>query len=264
MLDNDCAINYESIGDGPPVILIHGIGASLRQWDHLASQMASQGYSTHALDLQGHGDSPKPKNLENYHVEVLYRQLKCWIDNLRLDQPAVFVGHSLGGYLSLIYALRHPEDVHAMVLADPFYSPQQLSPVLRFLGRKPKTGIEFMDRLPAWTFDMVFQWAEKRKQSLSTSIRRQLFQDFRRTTPMILNIPQTISDLTPHLQRVSHPTLVMWGSRDMTLAPASFPKIVEALPEAESYTFKGCGHIPHLTQAKTFNQQVLNFASSIL
>ena len=101
-------------------------------------QLAAQGFSAHALDLQGHGDSPKPRNLENYHVEVLYEQLKCWIDHLKLKSPALFVGHSLGGYLSLIYALRHPENVHALVLTDPFYSPRQLSPIFRFLGKRPK------------------------------------------------------------------------------------------------------------------------------
>ena len=69
-----------SLGDGPPVVLIHGMAASLRQWDYLMPQLAAQGFSAHALDLQGHGDSPKPNNLENYHIEVLYEQLKCWID----------------------------------------------------------------------------------------------------------------------------------------------------------------------------------------
>ena len=110
---------------------------------------------------------------------------------------------------------------------------------------------------------MVFQWAEKIKRPLPPQMRRQLIHDFKRTTPLILNIPQTVRDLTPQLSRVSHRTLVMWGSRDMTLSPASFPKIVAALPEAESFTFAGSGHIPHLTQASAFNRRVLDFASSM-
>jgi len=239
------------------------MAGSLRQWDYLVPQLTARGFSAHALDLQGHGDSPKPRNPENYHIEVLYEQLDCWIDNLKLAGPALFVGHSLGGYLSLIYALRHPEHVHALVLTDPLYSPRQLSPIFRFLGKRPKNGIRFLANLPAWTFDMVFQWAGKIKRPLPPTMHRQLFHDYRRTTPLILNIPQTVDDLTPQLSRVSHPALVMWGSRDMTLAPTSFPKIVAALPEAESFTFTGCGHIPHLTEASAFNRRVLDFASSI-
>jgi pimeloyl-ACP methyl ester carboxylesterase len=264
MLDKDCSINYESLGDGPPVVLIHGMGASLRQWDYLMPQLATRGFQAHALDLQGHGDSAKPRNLEDYHVEVLYEQLKCWVDNLHLESPALFVGHSLGGYLSLLYALRHPTDVHALVLADPFYSPLQLAPVFRFLRTRPNTGIQFLNQLPSWTLDTIFRWSEKLKQPLAPPMRQQLFRDFKRTSPLILNIPRTVKDLTPQLSKVSHPALVMWGSRDMTLAPASFPKIVDALPEANSYTFTGCGHIPHLTQAAVFNQRVLDFANSII
>ena len=124
-------------------------------------------------------------------------------------------------------------------------------------------GIQLLEGSPAWLFNMVFRWGERIRQPLPFPMRRQLFYDYRRTTPLILNIPQTISDLTPQLSRVSHPALVMWGSRDMTLAPASFPKIVAALPEAEGFTFMGCGHIPHLTRAAAFNRQVLDFASSM-
>jgi 4,5:9,10-diseco-3-hydroxy-5,9,17-trioxoandrosta-1(10),2-diene-4-oate hydrolase len=261
MLDKDCDINYESLGDGPPVVLIHGMGASLRQWDYLMPQLAARGFRAYALDLQGHGDSAKPRNLEKYHIEVLYQQLRCWIDHLHLEEPALFVGHSLGGYLSLLYALRYPDNVHALVLADPFYSPLQLTPIIRFLRIQPGTGIRFLKQLPAWTFDMVFRWAEKLKQPPSTPLQRQLFYDYKRTTPLVLNIPRTIKDLTPQLHNVTHPVLVVWGSKDKTLAPASFPKIVEALPEAESFIFPGCGHVPHLTQPPTFNQRVLDFAN---
>jgi pimeloyl-ACP methyl ester carboxylesterase len=264
MFDKACSINYEFLGDGPPVVLIHGMAGSLRQWDYLMPKLAAQGFSAFALDLQGHGDSPKPKNLEHYHVEVLYEQLKCWIEQLRLSNPPLLVGHSLGGYLSLIYTIRHPENVHALVLTDPLYSPQQLSPIFRFLGKRPRTGIQFLDNLPAWTYDMVFQWVERFRRPIPIKMQRQLIHDFKRTTPLILNIPQTVFDLSPHLSSISQRTLVMWGSRDLTLSPASFPKIVEALPEAESFTFSGSGHIPHLTQAATFNRQVLDFASSMI
>ncbi|MFC1996771.1 alpha/beta fold hydrolase [Chloroflexota bacterium] len=264
MLDYDCSINYESIGDGPPVVLIHGMGASLRQWDYLIPQLAAQGFSTHALDLQGHGDSPKPRSLEDYHIEVLYEQLKCWVDRLNLSSPALFVGHSLGGYLSLAYAMRHPENVHALVLTDPLYSPRQLSPLYRWLGRRVENSVQFLEGLPTWTFNMFFQWAGKIKRPLPATMRRQLLLDYKRTTPLILNIPRTLRDLTPQLSQVPHPALVLWGSRDMTLPPDSFSEIVAALPEAESFTFTGCGHIPHLTQASAFNQRVVDFAKMLV
>ena len=262
MSNNGHSVYYETQGDGPPVILVHGIAASLRQWDALMPQLAAAGFSAYALDLQGHGDSPKPEAAEHYHIEVLYDQLKYWIENLGLERPAVLVGHSLGGYLSLMYALRNPEKAHALVLVDPFYSPVQLSPIIRYLARQPRYGVRLFDWLPAWWFEIVFSWSEKTQKALPGPIRRQLALDFKRAASHILYITRTVRDLTPQLSRVQQSALVIWGSHDLTLAPASFPKIIAELPEVESHVFHGCGHIPHLTQASTFNQLVLDFATS--
>jgi pimeloyl-ACP methyl ester carboxylesterase len=262
MSDNGHTVYFETRGDGSPVILIHGMGASLRQWDYLAPRLAATGFSAYALDLQGHGNSPKPDGAEHYHIETLYNQLNRWIENLELEEPVTFVGHSFGGYLSLMYALRNPEKVQSLVLADPFYSPFQLSPLMRYFTRQSKIGIRVLERLPDWVLDMSMYWSEKFQQALPVPVRRQLAVDFKRTTPRFLNITRTVKDLTPHLSRVQHPTLVMWGSQDMTLAPASFPRIVDALPEVESHVFQGCGHIPHLTQATSFNQRVIDFVTS--
>jgi pimeloyl-ACP methyl ester carboxylesterase len=263
MVNNDCLIHYKSLGEGPPVVLIHGMAGSLRQWDYLIPQLVNEGFSAHALDLLGHGESAKPPNPEEYHIEVIYQRMTCWIENLKLESPPILVGHSLGGYLSLIYARRHLEKVQGLVLTDPLYSPQQLSPVARWMRKWVKTGVQLLESVPAWTIDMAFLWGEKFNQPLPAEMRRQLAQDYKRTTPLVLNITKTVSDLTPELSKVTSPALVVWGAHDMTLAPGSFPRIVSALPKAESYTFQDCGHIPHLTQAPTFNRQVLDFASSL-
>ena len=259
MSDNGRFVYYEAMGNGPPVILIHGMGASLRQWDYLMPQLVEAGFSTYALDLQGHGNSPKPDGAEHYHIERLYDQLADWIECLGLNKPAVFIGHSLGGYMSLQFALRNPDQAHALVLADPFYSPFQLSPFIRYFMKQPRFGIRMLDWMPPWTLELMMYWREKVQQPLPIQIHRQLALDFKRTTPFFLYVTRTVRDLTPQLARVQHPTLVLWGSKDMTLTPASFPKIVAELPIADSYVFQGCGHIPHLTQATTFNQRVLNF-----
>ena len=70
MMDPRHAIYYEKQGDGPPAILIHGMGASLRQWDYLMPQLAAAGFSAYALDLPGHGDSLKPEAAEHYQAAV--------------------------------------------------------------------------------------------------------------------------------------------------------------------------------------------------
>ena len=59
--------NYVQQGSGSPVVLIHGVAASLHDWDDLTPDLAKNGYASYALDLLGHGDSPKPDS-RSYHV----------------------------------------------------------------------------------------------------------------------------------------------------------------------------------------------------
>jgi pimeloyl-ACP methyl ester carboxylesterase len=124
-------INYVCQGDGPPVILVHGIAASLSDWEFLSPELSSAGYCSYALDLLGHGESPKPDHDEHYHFLSLYQHLYDWIEGLQLKAPPVLIGHSLGGFLCLNYALERPMSLQGLVLINPFYSRQQLSPALR-------------------------------------------------------------------------------------------------------------------------------------
>jgi pimeloyl-ACP methyl ester carboxylesterase len=106
------AANYIKQGDGPPVILIHGVAASLHDWDDLIPELTQRGYASYALDLLGHGDSPKPES-RAYRLHWIIDHFTGWIQSLHLTEPAVLVGHSLGGYVALEYTRRVPASTRA-------------------------------------------------------------------------------------------------------------------------------------------------------
>ena len=97
--------NYTQHGAGKPVILIHGIAASLHDWDELIPELTANGFSCYALDLLGHGDSPKPDS-RAYQMDWMLDHFSHWVNSLHLTEPAVVIGHSLGGYIALQYARR--------------------------------------------------------------------------------------------------------------------------------------------------------------
>ena len=101
------------------MILIHGMAASLHDWQSMLPALERAGYHSYALDLPGHGESAKPQDDRYYHTQAIYQQLEDWIYSLKLDQPAYLVGHSLGGYFSLEFAHRNPQLVLGMALIDP-------------------------------------------------------------------------------------------------------------------------------------------------
>ncbi len=261
-------VNFITCGEGAPVLLIHGLAASLHDWDALLPTLAGQGYAGYALDLLGHGESAKPDS-RAYHVDWLFEHLSAWIESLALDQPPVIIGHSLGGYLALDYARRFPENLRALVLADPFYQLAQLPAILRVSYRNPALNTTIMERIPQWAFRFIIDMTSislghtgGALHTLPVQIRAQTALDYKRTAPGVYNIPHTLHDLTPSLPSLNLPGLVIWGDRDQTLSPDSFHRLVEALPDARGFALP-CGHVPHQSNADGFNRAVIEFLTDL-
>lgn len=262
--------NSIQVGEGVPAIMVHGLAASLHDWDALLPALASAGFSAYALDLLGHGESYKPRQFEQYTSNAVFEHMRAWIDSLLLAQPAVLIGHSLGGYLVLQYALLHPERVRALVLVNPFYTQEQLPPALRVFLRHPLINTTLIERTPYWLFRLLidvsslqFGSSNESIHTLPEAVRIQTALDYKRAAPGIYNIPRTLRDLTRELPRVQQPTLVIWGARDQTINPKTFPELVDKLPNAHGEVMPNCGHVPHQCHAPAFNQKILSFLASL-
>lgn len=255
-------INYTVQGEGPPVILVHGMAASLDGWFYQVPDLVAAGYRVYALDLPGHGESVKPGNPDEYHIEKIYARFEAWLTALNLDTPALLISHSMGGYLSLTYALRHPKAVAALVLADPFYSKKQLFPLMRLTVRQPALTARVFQSTPGWALRSLITWVKNFTVDHPPEVLRQTFLDFRRASPQILFTAPTVRDLTPDLGGVVAPTLVIWGQHDLTLSPTSFPLLVASLPTATGRALPHCGHTPHLTRPDQFNHLTLEFLAA--
>ena len=262
-------VNFNQQGEGAPVILIHGLAASLHDWDDLVPDLVQRGYSTYALDLLGHGDSPKPES-RAYQIDWVFDHLVGWIDSLELEQPPVLVGHSLGGYLTLEYARRFPERTRGLVLVDPFYRLTQLPALLRLSYHRPTLNMTVVERTPEWLFRIIIDatslsmgHSNGGSHNLPEHIRAQTALDYKRTAPGVYNLPNTLTDMTPHLADIIHPALVVWGTRDNTLAPASFTDLVAGLPNVVHSEKFVAGHVPHQSHAAEFNPLVLEFLKQL-
>ena len=264
------AVNAVQAGSGRPVILIHGLAASLHDWDDLLPALARTGYSAYALDLLGHGESLKPTELNAYNEDAVFGHFKGWLDSLKLERSAVLVGHSLGGYFCLRFAMQFPERVRALVLVNPFYTQAQLPLALRLVFKRPLLNTIVIERTPYWLFRILvdlsslhFGGSTNGSHVLPEQVRHQTALDYKRAAPGIYNIPRTLPDPIPDYSHITQPTLVVWGARDQTLDTHSFAELVETLPDVRSEILHDCGHVPHQCHAATFNRIVLRFLKTL-
>ncbi len=252
-------LNYVVDGDGPPVILIHGIAASSSDWWRLMPLLVSAGYKAIAVDLLGHGDSPKPKNPKQYSSESVYGVLEDWIDQLDIDSPFYLVGHSLGGYMSLTYALNHPERVRAMVLINPLYSLNQLTRVLDLFMPLASVGVGLLKATPQWLVNSFLSYNDSFLTKLDTETRWAYSRDIKRASPNFLRIPASAPDLTPKLPSITPVTLVLWGVDDRIEKADSFPELVSGLYNATGKGIANCGHHPHQGKPELVSRMILDF-----
>jgi pimeloyl-ACP methyl ester carboxylesterase len=250
---------YEVTGQGQPVVLVHGLAASRRDWDFLVPDLIQAGYQCYRLDLLGHGASSKPRDVRRYTIEDLYAHMDAWLAWQDLRQPAIFIGHSMGGFLSLLYALRNPGRVESLTLVDPLFSPQQLPPMSGFLQRYPHVGAKAIQLAPEWLLHTMTGFDPATSKYFSAENRQQLVDDYKRASPNIMYLTSSFYDLSPHLAEIDHPSLVLWGLNDRTLLPESFPRLAGLLGQSWMRAIPQAGHQPHLSHPQEVNPAILNF-----
>jgi pimeloyl-ACP methyl ester carboxylesterase len=255
-------ISYQILGRGKPVVLLHGLGASRHDWDLLAPQLAQKGFRCYSLDLTGHGESDKPTDPAFYHIEHLYQDLQSWLESLDIKDTFHLVGHSMGGYLSLLFALRNPERVEAMALVDPLFSPNQFPPYTGFIQQYPGIGAKAMGIAPDWLIFMLSALDPVSSKYFSKKARWRIAEDYKRASPNIIYFTSSIFDLEPDLKQLENPALILWGNHDRTLMPASFSEMLTKLPGAIGKQIHGAGHQPHLSHAKLVNPEISQFLLS--
>jgi len=249
--------------DNLPVILIHGLASSRYDWVYLEPALKSAGYRTYSIDLLGHGSGARPASINDYHYQCLSDDFINWVDHLKLGQPPILVGHSLGAYLALDYALRKVSAVRGLVLISPFYSQKQLPMLMRFFYKVPFLGAAGMGLAPQWLIQLGIENDHVDGQSLTPKAQRQMALDTKRASPRVLYFPRSLPDLTPELSKIKLTSLVIWGEKDPTLNPHSYLPLVNALPSAQGHSIGAIGHQPHLGKSEIVNNLTLKFLDDI-
>jgi pimeloyl-ACP methyl ester carboxylesterase len=276
---NGASLAYQDTGNGPPVVLVHGSVSDIRTWDRQIPALSGDyrviSYSRryfHPNEPLGDGaDDPALTHVED--LIALIRSLDA--------APAHLIGHSWGGLICLLTAIRSPDVVRSLVLMEPpvvslfVSSPPRPSELLRVFIRRPGTAIAILkfgagaiapaqkafrrgdDEAAIQAYgrgvlgeEMFSKLTESRLQQVRTNLKPEKAQILGSGFP-----PLKVEDV----RGVRVPTLLMQGDRSPKLFHRLQDRLEELLGDVERFEVPGASHIMHEDNPDRANERIVEF-----
>jgi pimeloyl-ACP methyl ester carboxylesterase len=249
-------------GQGPPLLLLHGLGASSFSWRHNLGPL-SQYYRVLAPDLPPHGRSPVAA-VPDFRLETLAAGLLAFLDRREIDQTAV-VGNSLGGGLALLLAHLYPERVTALILIAPGAALRRV-PLIFYPLRLPGLGLMVAACLGPWILPLALPLIYRRRElitpevvagyapTFSTLARRLALRRLCRDLEI-----QPLAQVVSLLQGIRQPVSLIWGQEDRILPVQQADFLQAHLPGAQFHLLPHIGHAPQEEAPEDVNEIIIAF-----
>lgn len=277
-------IQYTVVGQGRPLVLIHGFGASIGHWRKNIPALAASGYQVFAVDLLGFGGSDKPAL--DYCLE-LWQELLRDFWQAHIQQPTVFIGNSIGALLSLMMVAEHPEISAGAVLLNCAgglnHRPDELNLPLRLI-MGTFTKLVSSPQLGPFIFNQVRQKHRIRNtlrqvyrnpEAITDELVELLYNPScdlgaQQVFASILTAPPGPSprELLPNVQC---PLLVLWGDKD-PWTPIKGAEIYrelsdrpssEDVPPLQFVAIPDTGHCPHDERPDVVNPLIVDWLDQL-
>src|SRR5260221_11681974 len=265
-------VSYRLAGDGPVVVLVHGLAGSSTTWKHVMPALA-ESYTVLAPDLLGHGQSAKPRG--DYSLGAYASGIRDLMAVLGLER-ATFVGHSLGGGVAMQLAYQFPERCERLVLVASGGLGKEVHPLLRAVTLP---AAEYV--LPV----LLTSWLRLRAESAGSLLRRigwkpgsSLAEVWRSYTTLtttegqqaFVHTVRAVMDFSG--QRVSAtdrlylaaavPTMIVWGDEDAVIPVRHGHAAHEAIPGSRLEVLPGAGHFLPWKNAAWFTDVLSDFLAT--
>lgn len=263
----DQRVAYLDVGQGPPVLLIHGLGGSMWQWEHQQQALAAH-FRVITPDLIGSGLSDKPEI--DYRPEELMDFLLGFMDALQIPR-AHLVGNSLGAGLAIGMALDHPERVSKLVLIA------GLPPRVREHIGSPSLRRALDTSAPSWLVSFgnwLFGGA------MIESVLKEMIHDPALLTPAVLDrsnhnrqrpglvhpllaagkhLPVWEAGFAPRIAQLTQQTLVIWGEEDRVFPIKVGESLQQSIAGSTFIRIPQAAHIPQWERPNLVNPHLIAF-----
>ena len=248
------------IGEGTPLIILHGFLGMSDNWKTLGNKYASAGFQVHLIDQRNHGKSFWS---DIFTYEEMVNDLRAYLEHYQLSKVC-FLGHSMGGKTAMKFACTYPELTDKLIVADiaPKYYPPHHKNILHALTTlaldKISSRKEADEALSKELTDMGIRqfllknlyWVEKEQLG------------FRFNLNVLRTKMEEIGDTISATDIFNGPTLFLKGDRSAYITPEDIPEIKRHFPLAEIKSIANAGHWLHAENPQQFYEESLKFLIS--
>lgn len=236
-----------------PLLFLHGVGGGHAAWDRQLPFFAARGYRAHAWDQPGYGGTPPVAPYDLEHVTgALARVIG--------GEPAILVGHSMGGFVAQEAYARFPQRVRALVLCftSAAFGGSGSDFARQFIAARiaPLDDGRTMAEIAARVMPALRgSRSDPAGLALAERIMSAVPPDTYRQAVRLL----TTFDRRAQLPGIRVPTLLVAGSDDRVAPAAVMERMAQKIPGAEYVLLEGCGHLGPMDQPEPFNQALADF-----
>ncbi len=248
---DDIILNFKERGEGYPLLLIHGLLSDLSSWRYQVEPFAKH-YRTIMVDLKGFGKSTKPR--KEYRVHSHADDLFMLLQHLNITQTHV-CGLSMGGMVAEVLAIKYPQVVKGLVLADSaaMIADYAVSDRLTLISEHD------MNWFADWGTKKILRLAsDEAKIHVREMIRRVDRNDYR------LAILSTAGfNIANDLKKIRSPVLIIQGEKDETVPMWHAEQLKSWIPKSKFVVMKGASHMTPVDNPAEFNKLVLDFLREV-
>lgn len=258
---------FRKIGEGQPLIILHGLFGQSDNWNSFGKQFAESGFAVYLADMRNHGLSP---HSDVWNYQAMSDDILELINDHHLAKAGkiILLGHSMGGKIAMLFAMQHPELLDKLIVVDvaPKYYPPHHQDVISGLNavdlKELKTRKEAEVILSKYINDFgTKQFLLKNlywKESTENPSIPAVFE-WRFNLKVIGEQINEISEAIPLESVCMIPTLFIRGAKSNYILDEDLKLIQDKFPNSTTKTIVDAGHWVHVEQAKSFTECVMGF-----
>ena len=262
--NGNAQIYYETAGHGTPFVMIHAGVADNRQWNN-EFEFFADNYQVLRYDMRGYGKS-EPVDGEFNHMNDLVSVLNA----LDLHEPLILMGCSMGGGLTMDFALTHPSRVKALIMVGSAPSGLELDvpTPAKFAEVEKVFEAGDLDLVAELETQIWFDGMDRTPEQVNQAMRKLLYEMNRKALEYEVRglgkrLPNTEAQAFDRLAGLNIPVLVIVGAHDTPYILAAADYMTEHIPSARKVKIEDAAHLPNLDHPDEFQKAVKDFLDSL-